>query len=206
MSKELIKKHKEYINRSKQLNREFSLTYECAFALFKSPCWYCGDDSPNLRGIDRVDSRLGYSTDNVVPCCKICNRAKMDMSMFDFGKYCERFSVKKMELVDFTRLHKVLDHFSLWNNYFIDNPYPSFSSYRGSVKRVNKFLTSKEFRPNMDRVDIITVAIKREVFGSFTLGSFLKEEFIMFNKVKRLTIFGKYAEKVNKGLNYYITK
>jgi len=36
------------------------------------------------NGIDRIDSKLGYSADNVVSCCFFCNRAKMDRSFEDF--------------------------------------------------------------------------------------------------------------------------
>jgi hypothetical protein len=35
-------------------------------------------------GIDRIDSNLGYSRDNCVPCCKRCNLAKRKMSYGDF--------------------------------------------------------------------------------------------------------------------------
>jgi 5-methylcytosine-specific restriction endonuclease McrA len=34
--------------------------------------------------LDRADSTLGYIPTNVVPCCKVCNRAKSDMTRSDF--------------------------------------------------------------------------------------------------------------------------
>lgn len=36
------------------------------------------------NGVDRVDSSRGYDKENIVPCCKICNRSKSDMSESDF--------------------------------------------------------------------------------------------------------------------------
>lgn len=64
--------------------------------LTSQACHYCGR-KPNLKrmtrgnngfftynGIDRLDNLLGYDTNNVVPCCVICNRAKRDMSASDF--------------------------------------------------------------------------------------------------------------------------
>jgi hypothetical protein len=49
-------------------------------------CYYCGQEPSAIQknrndryiynGIDRVDSSLGYSKGNIVPCCKICNNAK----------------------------------------------------------------------------------------------------------------------------------
>lgn len=42
------------------------------------PCWYCKIDLSKHCGhkLDRVDNELGYSIDNVVPCCADCNRIK----------------------------------------------------------------------------------------------------------------------------------
>lgn len=39
------------------------------------------------NGIDRVDNTQGYNLQNAVPCCKKCNRAKMDNSVSDFLKW-----------------------------------------------------------------------------------------------------------------------
>lgn len=36
------------------------------------------------NGIDRVDNTRGYAPDNVVPCCKVCNRAKDVMPLEEF--------------------------------------------------------------------------------------------------------------------------
>lgn len=36
------------------------------------------------NGIDRVDSSLDYSTDNVVACCKVCNLMKHVLSVAEF--------------------------------------------------------------------------------------------------------------------------
>jgi hypothetical protein len=49
-------------------------------------CHFCGKDLSDENGycLDRVDNTKGYSIRNVVPCCKICNRAKCDMDVFHF--------------------------------------------------------------------------------------------------------------------------
>lgn len=45
-----------------------------------SDCFYCGGDLPFAGyGLDRKDSSGAYSLDNVVPCCKVCNRIKTDI-------------------------------------------------------------------------------------------------------------------------------
>lgn len=42
------------------------------------------------NGIDRVDSRKSYITDNVVTCCKQCNTAKSDYTLEEFKTWIER--------------------------------------------------------------------------------------------------------------------
>jgi len=50
--------------------------------LIGQDCHYCGRPPANYsegliyNGIDRVDSREGHYTDNVVPCCGKCNVMK----------------------------------------------------------------------------------------------------------------------------------
>ena len=39
------------------------------------------------NGIDRVDSTKGYVIENVVTCCKVCNRAKSDMTLEEFMEW-----------------------------------------------------------------------------------------------------------------------
>lgn len=76
----------EYKIGAKQRNLEFDLTFPQAEALFIQNCHYCNSEpylikitrkhSMKWNGIDRVDNKKGYTTDNVVPCCKTCNAAK----------------------------------------------------------------------------------------------------------------------------------
>jgi len=43
-------------------------------------CYYCGGPLPNYgAALDRLDSNIGYSVDNVVPCCKYCNTIKSNL-------------------------------------------------------------------------------------------------------------------------------
>ena len=43
-----------------------------------------------INGIDRIDNNIGYTKENSVPCCEICNKAKRDMSYNDFINYLKR--------------------------------------------------------------------------------------------------------------------
>jgi hypothetical protein len=74
---------------------DFELTDDQFRKIILSPCHYCDSEWSNevrlkydfrmrYNGIDRLDSQLGYVLENCVPCCKICNRAKGDLSVKDF--------------------------------------------------------------------------------------------------------------------------
>lgn len=62
--------------------------------LVLSPCHYCGRSPGRIvtwgrgvfvcNGIDRLDSRVGYEENNVVPCCEICNRMKGTLTLEKF--------------------------------------------------------------------------------------------------------------------------
>lgn len=77
---------------------EWNISNEIVESLFNSPCYYCGTKyscsmqeaygPPYLyNGIDRVNNNLGYTKDNIVSCCKNCNRAKSDLTIEDFENW-----------------------------------------------------------------------------------------------------------------------
>jgi hypothetical protein len=51
-----------------------------------------------INGIDRADNALGYTVENSVSCCKICNIAKRDLTIEEFifwGKRLGKFLEEK---------------------------------------------------------------------------------------------------------------
>lgn len=89
-----------------------NLSLEDFIILCKKKCFYCGAEPKNIanirprsqrdnndtleyynsysflyNGLDRINSSKKHDTDNVVPCCKICNRAKSDMSFYEFNQW-----------------------------------------------------------------------------------------------------------------------
>ncbi len=92
----------QYKTRAKAMNLEFTLTEEEGFKLMESNCKYCGiepverssgnkvDGKLRRNGIDRVNSDKGYTQDNVVSCCSMCNMAKLDSSAEDFLNWIKR--------------------------------------------------------------------------------------------------------------------
>lgn len=69
---------------------EFDLPRVLFEELIRGRCKYCGEDRRSERngisymGVDRVDNSMGYVPGNVVPCCKICNYAKGQMTLEQF--------------------------------------------------------------------------------------------------------------------------
>lgn len=93
-----------YKNSAKNRNLSFELTVEQFINLINKNCHYCGslpDKTIVIKrtfdtviyyynGIDRKNSKLGYMIENCVPCCWICNRAKLNMEYKDFIKWINK--------------------------------------------------------------------------------------------------------------------
>lgn len=72
--------------------------------LVTAHCQYCKRPPATIResrrntgnftynGLDRVNNQQGYTTDNVVTCCHICNRAKSDMTIEEFQDWIQDLS------------------------------------------------------------------------------------------------------------------
>lgn len=94
-----------YKKNAKARGLEFNLSESEFRTLTKQNCFYCNSfPSSKLQrgnkneynyiynGIDRVDNTKGYSICNCVPCCKKCNRMKMDFSKKDFLEQIAKIS------------------------------------------------------------------------------------------------------------------
>ena len=86
--------------------REFEITLDQFAVACHLPCHYCGRSDRNklsirsksskggwvvkdsrYTGLDRVDNSIGYTYENCVPCCAVCNRAKNSMGYNEFIEY-----------------------------------------------------------------------------------------------------------------------
>jgi hypothetical protein len=80
----------------------FELTKEQFAALTKSDCFYCGQP-PSQRtrdphsngdyvysGVDRLDNAVGYTPDNSVSCCRVCNDMKGTLNRDEFVSQVQR--------------------------------------------------------------------------------------------------------------------
>lgn len=96
----------EYRNQAKKRGYAFELSIEKFVELTSQDCHYCGaEPQPRplcqteryngayvLNGLDRIDNTQGYTTDNVLTCCRQCNWAKGTASYDDFIAWLFRAS------------------------------------------------------------------------------------------------------------------
>ena len=80
----------QYLSYLKRANRKgisFDFTPDTFDKITSEDCSYCGGPG---YGIDRVDSSKGYTVDNSVPCCTMCNMMKYTHSKHVFLKHIKR--------------------------------------------------------------------------------------------------------------------
>jgi len=83
-------------------NLKWALTKDQVRILVRQNCHYCGiAPQQKLRheryngafiynGIDRLDNTKGYTINNVVPCCGVCNLSKRAMTIEQFQEWLTR--------------------------------------------------------------------------------------------------------------------
>lgn len=81
-------RYRQYLGRANKKSLTFELTVEEFEAICKGKCCYCG--SFNKIGVDRKDSSLGYTIDNVQSCCGTCNWMKQSTRHEDFLKHVDK--------------------------------------------------------------------------------------------------------------------
>lgn len=68
---------------------EWSISVEDYMSLLENPCVYCsGPLPPTGAGLDRINDDIGYTKDNCVPACAICNFMK-----------CRTFTFEEMKVI-----------------------------------------------------------------------------------------------------------
>jgi hypothetical protein len=104
--------YNSYKNKCKRKGILFEPTFEDFVKITSLNCYYC--DSPpqheysevfksgvragkkkvngtyKYNGVDRIDSNNGYTKENMYPCCRHCNVAKLDRTKEDFYLWVEK--------------------------------------------------------------------------------------------------------------------
>ena len=115
-SGEAAKRNVEYqYKRSAEKRKiEYSLTQEEFESLVVGECHYCGDSLTNIKkgqgktsgdfrytGIDRIDSKKGYTKENCVPCCWKCNNMKHTTDIYEFISHVKKICKKQDNIWSF---------------------------------------------------------------------------------------------------------
>ncbi len=90
-----------YKDSAKRRNMEYKLSREQFSDITKKDCFYCGSAPIEQKfkcnyggyignGIDRVENDKGYIVENCVPCCNICNRAKLNLNQDVFMNWINK--------------------------------------------------------------------------------------------------------------------
>jgi len=97
-------KYQDYKWGAGKRNLEFRLSYKEFKKIVINKCYYCGsypsatgrsnkikgDFQVLINGIDRKNNNIGYIKENCVPCCKICNGAKRNLTYNKWIKWLDQ--------------------------------------------------------------------------------------------------------------------
>lgn len=86
-----------YKRGAKRRNLSWEILKEDFLCLTKKNCYYCGE-SPSMvmgkhshlngniiyNGVDRLNNKIGYTKENCVPCCNLCNITKRSTDYTEF--------------------------------------------------------------------------------------------------------------------------
>lgn len=94
--------YRNYRQHARRKGLPFELSYDDFINVAAQNCFYCGLPPANkqkpkghngdfiYQGIDRKDNTKGYTMDNVLPCCEMCNKAKRDKEYDEFLEWIKR--------------------------------------------------------------------------------------------------------------------
>lgn len=81
---------KKYKHEATRSGRRWELSEEMAEEIMRMPCHYCGYAGDPFVGIDRKDNTCGYTPENILPACTMCNWAKSTHLYEHFMAWLER--------------------------------------------------------------------------------------------------------------------
>lgn len=116
---------------AKKKGRTWTLSDQEAYALMQSNCHYCNSEPSNERkdytyeestkysGIDRIDNEQGYTKENCVPCCKMCNFLKKDYDQKFFLNHIRKMTYnldsKKFDLLSLIKDPSLVQELNQWH-------------------------------------------------------------------------------------------
>jgi len=92
-----------YRRNAKTRNYDWQLEKTDFIKIITAVCYYCGIQAGNsvkanwgkdrvvkFNGVDRLDNSIGYTKENCVACCRVCNCAKGELSVKEFAEWTQR--------------------------------------------------------------------------------------------------------------------
>lgn len=165
----MSKFYKSYKRRAEASDREFNITESQFTNITKGNCFYCGvefdkDDTEGKHvGVDRVINSEGYTFENCIASCWICNRAKSDLSTDDFFKWISRLSTHQKTTLDISlsldKRHSALVHNAIKANSF------KFNSYEeDALSRALDCVEFSQFLPEYFNKKLVSFAMKKKQY------------------------------------------
>jgi len=104
----------QYKRSAKKRNLDWNLTEEQFFDIVTGNCYYCDSSLDNTKrgqgktsgdfkytGIDRFNNSIGYTKDNCVACCWMCNNMKSSYTNIEFiNKIIQIYNHKIKEFIN----------------------------------------------------------------------------------------------------------
>ena len=97
------KAYRQLKSNARKRNLLFKISEEDCKILLAKPCYLCGTQYDVPISLDRIDNKKGYILGNVKPCCKICNKMKLNMSLNFF-----RSHITKLQTVAHNKCDELL--------------------------------------------------------------------------------------------------
>lgn len=95
------KAYTQLLSNAKKRNIAFRIPKEVCETLLSKECFYCKKQYEQPISLDRVDNSKPYTKDNVVPCCKVCNRMKLNLTFSEFISHVEKIAVAHVKWSEF---------------------------------------------------------------------------------------------------------
>lgn len=142
------KDHEEDDDQKDQSTTDEMLTKEEIYELIHQDCFYCGEEiNEDLKyhGIDRIDSNVGYTQENSVACCGMCNFMKGDFPFIDFIQYTVNISANYPK--ELLKIHKTFNVEDLKVCYGEPSVSGTFQAYKSKSSTRAKYLDDGSSHP-----------------------------------------------------------
>lgn len=124
--------YKEYITSAFKRGYTMELQFDEFKELVQKPCYYCNTyKEDELNGIDRMDNIKGYTKENTVACCGVCNRMKLNYHPLFFVEKCKLISTQEKNTDVFV---------TKWKEYYTRYTDQSYLAYKHSAEIIRNMI------------------------------------------------------------------